>query len=52
MSCKVKCMYYSEDCKVYCKYAALLSSEIPYAKMLKDFNGVYANEKEYGYDYE
>lgn len=50
MSCKVKCMYYSEDCKEFCKYAAVLSAEIPYAKMVKDMKGIYVNEQDYNYD--
>lgn len=48
MACKIKCMYYSEDCAEYCKYAAILSSEIPYAKMVKEARGIYLNGNEYG----
>lgn len=47
MGCKVKCMYYSEECADYCKYAAILSSEIPYAKIVRDAQGIYMNKTDY-----
>ncbi|MDO4754429.1 MAG: hypothetical protein Q4A41_05430, partial [Bacillota bacterium] len=51
MGCKVKCMYYSEECADYCKYAAILSSEMPYAKMMKDTRVIYGyDDNDFGPD--
>lgn len=44
MSCKVKCLYYSEECGEYCKYAKILSSELIYIK--EPLQGIYLDEEE------
>ncbi len=50
MGCKVKCLYYSEECGEYCKYARILSSELifirePLQNIYLDESGLYCGEE-------
>lgn len=44
MSCKIKCLYYSEECEHYCKYALMVSSEYEYARIVKENLEAYGDE--------
>lgn len=51
MGCKIKCMYYSEECEYYCRYAALVSSELPAVKHVLQVRDCYSDEGYAGGDY-